>query len=258
MFRKTICCIITLLLIQVSVIAETKPVKKVTAVYTTWFPYNYETVQGEAMGFENEIFRAVMKTLDIEVEFIKLPWKRCLHMLRYGDADALISMLKARDREEYTLYAEEYISISKTLLFTHVQSLVEFDGDLEKLKPYTIGVTRGFSYGPEFDQATYLNREEVNDQTAILKKVLSKRNELGIGNQLVVVSLARKLGIRDNIRFLKPPVHSRKLYVGFSKSRDLHQLSKAFTDALFRYKQSGNYLRILTRYGISAADMTAD
>ncbi len=258
MVKKLFCIFAVLILLSGGDVVLAESVKKISAVYTTWVPYNFETEDGKAMGFENEIFSAVMATMKIEVDFIRRPWKRCLHMLQYGEVDALVSLLIVDERKKFTIYTGENISISRTLLFTHVNSRIQFDGSIEKLKPYTIGTTRGFSYGSSFDNATYLHKEEVNKQVAIVEKVVRKRNDFGIGNQLVIIALAEKLKKRDSIRFLEPPVHMQKLYVGFSKAKGLEKLAKAFTKTLIQFKKSDNYQKILRKYGIVTGDMTAD
>ncbi len=232
--------------------------KSVSAVYTLWFPYNYQGEDGTASGFENDIFRAVMKSMGYQVKFTMLPWKRCLHSLRYGDADALVSMLKVDDRKEYTLYTSEPISISRTLLFVQKTRIITFNGSFEDLKHYSIGVTRGFSYGKQFDDAEYLQKEEVIDQKAIINKVIHGRNDIGIGNQLVIMGLAAKMGFESEIRFLEPAVHMQKLYVGFSKTKRLEKLAEEFSKSLVDFKETESYLTILERYGLKPNDLIAN
>ncbi len=138
MLKRSFCIFVAFFLLSVLTVISAEPLKKIKAVYTTWFPYNYEDNSGKAMGFENEIFRSVMQQMNYDVEFVKRPWKRCLHMLQYGETDALVSMLMVEERKAYTIYSTEDISVSRTLLFTHVDNNIVFDGSIEKLKPYTM------------------------------------------------------------------------------------------------------------------------
>jgi len=246
------------LLLLFSVPGTGRCAETVTAVYTTWFPYNYQDEAGNAVGFENEIFGAVMQELGFEVEFVLRPWKRCLYMLERGQVDALVSLLKTGEREVYTIFSGEEISISRTMLFTHVESPIWFDGSLDQLTPYTIGTIRGFSYGEAFDNASFLRKEAVIDIQAIIQKVIFRRNDIGIGNQLVVTAQAKSLGKRAAIRFLEPPIHAQKLFVGFSRAKKHHQLAADFTGALVSFKKSAKYGEILDKYGIQAVDMSAD
>jgi polar amino acid transport system substrate-binding protein len=242
---------------SITVLAANPP-ESIKAVHTLWFPYNYQDKEGKALGFENEIFKAVMENMNIRVEFSMLPWKRCLHQIQYGEADAVVSMLKVKERESYTIFSPEHISVSKTLLFVRKKSRIVFNGSLKDLQQYTFGLTRGFSYGPEFDSADFLNKEEVLDQTAIIRKVIRGRNDIGIGNQLVVAALAKKMEYGDEIRFLAPTIHTQKLYIGFSKVRGRYQLASDFSSALIKFKKSKAYFAILDKYGLKPSDLTVE
>ncbi len=231
--------------------------RKLTVVYTEWYPYTYQE-QGAARGFEIETLKAVLARMSLEAEFVQRPWKRCLKMLGDGKADALVSMLKAPDRDVYTIYPKEHISISKTLLFARRGSDIAYSGSFQDLKRYTIGVIAGFTYGPSFDGATYLKKEEVQDAETLIRMVTKGRHDLGVENQVVVASLANRLGVRQEIRFLYPPVHVQKLYVGFSKKKGLTKMAVDFSHALQRFKKTEEYRAILTRYGISFAEMTQE
>lgn len=222
--------------------------------YTEWFPYTYSE-KGQAAGFEIDIFRAVAAEMGIQAEFRNLPWKRCLLSLQDGRSDMLISMLKTADREHYAIYPETHISISKTMLFVTQDNLIPFDGSVEALKGYSIGVIKGFSYGEAFDRAGYLNRDEAIDAEMLIRKLIGRRNDVAVENQAVIAAASRKMGVRGRIRFLYPPIHMNKLYVGFSKASGLTELSTAFSDTLKVFKTSDAYVKILEKYGITADQM---
>ncbi len=223
--------------------------KKIIAVFPTWEPYGY--IENEkAVGFEIETFAAVMKQMNMAVEFLHQPWKRCLYSIEHGMADVVISALKVPQREKFMYYPEEPISISKTAFFSTTENKIEFNGDYEGLKGYSIGITSGFSYGPAFDAIDYLKKDESTETEAVLIKVLMGRNELGIGNIPVITSIARKKSASDKIRFLEPLVHTQKLYVGFSKARDHERLVKEFSKVLHEFRKSSECRRILEKYGV--------
>ena len=258
MNAKKIVILLCLLMGMVFSLQAENPTKTLSAAYTLWFPYNYQGENGKALGFENEIFLAVMDSMKIQVEFNMLPWKRCLHALQYGETDALVSMLMVDERKKYTIFSREPISVSKTLLFIRRESPIVFDGSFEKLKRYSFGTTRGFSYGKKFDDADYLKKEEVLNQQAIINKVVHGRNDIGIGNQLVIMGLAEKMGLSNDLKFLEPPVHMQELYVGFSRVKGLERMAEDFSEALARFKKTDDYLAILDKYGLKPGDLTTD
>lgn len=227
---------------------------KLRVVFTEWIPYTFEEA-GQASGFEIEICRAVMGQMGLDAQFTPYPWKRCLSALRGGQADALVSLLKTPEREEFTLFPDEHISISRTVFFTSATSRIAFNGSYGQLKDYTIGVIAGFSYGEAFDKADYLHKEEVRDANMLIRKVLSGRNDLAAENQAVVSGMALRTGVKDQLRFLEPPIHAQKLYVGFSKANDLEGLCREFSQALAQFKKTQAYHAILARYGVDFPGM---
>lgn len=227
---------------------------QIRIVYTKWFPYTYQK-NGTPSGFEIDIFNSVLKKMNIKAQFKKYPWKRCLKYIKRGKADALISMLKTPEREQYTYYPGEHISISKTMFFQKAGSDITFNGSFEELRGYIIGVILGFSYGDMFDQAKYLQKDESIDTDMLINKLLKNRNDLAAENQAVVNATAFQLGVKEKIRFLAPPIHSQKLYVGFSKANKLQKMCHEFSILLREFKKSEQYKVILATYGIKPSDM---
>ncbi|MEW5774627.1 MAG: transporter substrate-binding domain-containing protein [Thermodesulfobacteriota bacterium] len=221
-----------------------------TVVYTEWFPYTF-TENGAARGFEIDILREVLQGMGRKAEFVGFPWKRCLASLAEGQADALVSLLLTPERAEYTLYPEEHISTSRTVLFTAADKAVPFAGDLAHLQGLKIGVILGFSYGEAFDNAEFLDKEPAVDVNILINRVVSGRNDLAAENQAVAMASAARLGVRDKLRFLEPPIHTQKLYVGFSKARGHERLAAEFSRALAAFKASPRYREILRAYGVA-------
>lgn len=229
-------------------------VNKVRVVYTEWFPYTYEE-NGEPLGFEIEIFQAVLKTMNMEAVFFKYPWKRCLKNLEEGTSDALVSLLKTPEREKYTYFPDENISISKTVFFTTNEKDIEFQDSYEVFRGYTVGVISGFSYGDEFDNADYLKKDDVKNAQILIKMILNGRHDLAAENQAVINGYAKRMGVKDRIRFLEPPIHTQRLYAGFSKAKGLKDLCESFSESLKAFKNSEPYREILRKYGVSPSEM---
>lgn len=233
---------------------EVSPSKKVTIVHTEWFPYTY-TENGEAKGFEIEILKSVMKKIGYAPVFVSYPWKRCLFSIKSGDADALVSVLKTPEREDFMYFPDENISISKTVLFAPVDSDVKYSGQLEILKNYVVGVVDGFSYGEAFDNAVYIRKEYAVNPEMLISKLVYKRNDLAVENKAVITAYAKKMGVFEKIKFLDPPIHTQKLYVGFSKKIENQKLYKVFSDELANFKKTEEYQNILQKYNVSGEVM---
>ncbi|GAB6095755.1 transporter substrate-binding domain-containing protein [Desulfatiferula olefinivorans] len=222
----------------------------VQVVFTRWAPYGY--MEGDrASGFEPDIVRAVMDILEKPVAFTEMPWKRCLFSVQNGLADAVVSLIRTPERETYLLFADEPISVSDTALFTTADQVMDFSGSLDALAGKVVGVTSGFSYGPVFDKADGLIRDEAITTEQVVRKLLAGRYSIAVGNVAVVSLISREMGCAGHIRFLAPLVHSEPLYVGFSKKKVSNDDVQAFSKALTAFKARPEYRAILARYGVS-------
>ena len=247
-----------LFLFLVTVLAMPSAVRcqeiQLRVVYTDWFPYTYQKDHTPS-GFEIDIFNSIMKKMAARAEFKTYPWGRCLNYLKSGKADILISMLKTPEREEFTDYPDENISISRTMFFKKRNTDIAFDGSYEKLRCYNIGVIKEFSYGDSFDQASYLKTDDSINTRMLVTKLLRDRNDLAAENQAVVIATALQMGVADQIEFFGPPIHVQKLYVGFSKASGLGDVCRDFSILLREFKRSETYHAILKKYGITHSEM---
>jgi len=224
--------------------------KTLTVVFTSWFPYTY-TENDEAKGYEIDILKAVFKRMHVDAKYIELPWKRCLLELEYGEADALSSMLKNPERERYTIFSSMRISCSRVVLFTKKGASIDFDGSFESIKDKRIGYTLGFDYGEDFAQALFLKKDSGLTVQNIIKKVIEGYNDIGIENETVIKTAAKKLGVFDQIKILTPVVFTKDLFIGFSKRTVSPDFSAEFANELQSFYESSDYQKILNRYGLT-------
>ena len=249
MRRSAVLWISLVLLAALGAAPPARAAGPLTVVYTEWFPYTY-TENGTARGFEIEILREVLADMGRTAEFVEFPWKRCLNSLAEGQADALVSMLKTPEREAFTIFPEENISVSRTVFFTAALPAgraAAYDGDLASLRGLRVGVIMGFSYGEAFDHAEFLDKEPAVDVDILINRVVNGRNDLAAENEAVAKASATRLGVRDRLLFLEPPIHTQNLYVGFSRAKGHARLAEEFSRALATFKASPRYRDILRR-----------
>jgi len=223
-------------------------------VFMNWFPYTYME-NGEAKGFEVEIFKAVLGQMGLAATYACYPWKRCLATLETGHADALVSLMRTAKRERYTIYPDEYISISNSVFVKRADSPIVFNGNLKALRKFSVGTIMGFSYGDAFDQAGCLKKDPALNCPSLIRKLLAGRNDVAAENQAVISGYARKMGVTDRICILRPPINTDKLYVGFPKVVGRQELAERFSTVLNRFKKSAAYLAILETYGVTASQL---
>ncbi len=226
------------------VVANAEVIK---TVYTQREPYSY-LQNNKAAGFEIEVFSAVMKNLNVDVEFIERPWKRCISMLKNGGADALLSVMKTPSRKEFLYFPQEFISVSNIALFTKVDNNVKFNGSIKEFEDRTQSIIKGFGHNSYCSRSDCLKNHVPLDDVSVIKMLLKGRYDIGIGNEAILGFCARKMDVSDSIKFLRPLVSSEKLYVGFLKNKEHKILSNRFSKALVKFKKTKQYKNITNKY----------
>lgn len=112
-----------------------------------WPPYEYAAANGETTGFSAEVFRAVMKRMDLAVGSIAiLPWARCEKMLARGDLDAIFSANPSEKRKAFSRFPKASLIDSPNVLFIRKENRdkLRFDA-LSDLKGKHVGIVRGYA-----------------------------------------------------------------------------------------------------------------
>lgn len=227
--------------------------KVMTFVSLNWEPYAAETIPGN--GFTAEIIAEACKRAGYEAQFTFMPWKRVLAETEAGDFDALFNAYHSEDRAKRYAQSEPYVA-SPLVLCAKAGGNVRYDGTLESLKPYRIGVVSGYVNTPEFDGASFLNKEETVCDITNLKKLIQGRVDLiaidkYTAIQLLKSSPALEAGLGDVV-FLNPPLDEKPLYVMFSRKKDGYRENRdAFNRGLQAIQQDGTLNAILEKHGFS-------
>ncbi|MBI9013781.1 MAG: transporter substrate-binding domain-containing protein [Clostridiales bacterium] len=225
-------------------------VKTVRIVSSTWAPYEYEE-NGVAKGIGVDVTVEALNRMGYEATVTFVPFKRAIEMIQSGEADILTDVNKTKEREEYGIFHEDPILMSRTCLFVKADSAIDFDGDLFKLSEYTFGINRGYSHGEEFNDAFANNLlivEEAEDIPQNLKKLLNDRIDILLDNELVVLMNMKNLGYQDQIKVLKPEYRNAPLYNMFSKKNDLYEMAEMFNEKVLEIKEDGTFQKIYNSY----------
>ncbi len=124
---------------------------------------------------------------------------------------------------------------------------------LHDLKQYRIGVLKGAVHGKEFDEADYLNKNDVLNRELNIRKLQAGRIDLMAGPKDVVFhELQRDYPeLVDEIRVLSPPIGKNDVYICVSKKRKGYkQLIESFNSKLSEVKADGTYERIMRKHGL--------
>lgn len=151
-------------------------------------PFEMTTPDGKVTGIHIDMVNAVAETLKIGINYRSVPWKRALHMMAKGYADAIIHVGKNEEREKFAWFFHGNVISTVDNAFFVLRSRrgeFQYSGDFRQLQRYTIGMIRGYSYGEAFNQASRLQKDEgANNEQQLLAKLIYRRFDIGDRQQI--------------------------------------------------------------------------
>lgn len=212
-------------------------------------PYYYED-EGTLTGFCIETINAVAETIDFDVEYKIYPWKRLIVNAQNGTIDAIMPLFKTERREEYLIFEGLELAPETNHFFTSTESNILFNGKLEDLKQYHIGVVDQYSYGDIFDHFEFPRKQITRSDKHLVDMFMHHRFDIGVGNRYVVQHYAKLAGIEHTVKFLDPPITKETLYLGVVKARNENNKAEKLAKALQAYTTTTAYRKLISKYGI--------
>lgn len=242
---KKVCVFVILVLCFGLISAEEKTVNLVTL---EWEPYIGSKLKNG--GYLAEIAREAFKAAGYETKITYMPWSRALEVAKRGDFDGVIGAYYSDERAEFFEYPDKIDEV-KVVFFSKKGRNITFS-KIEDLKPYKIGVIRGYVQTEEFDNADYLQKDESADSETVLKKLIHNRVDLIVDTKKTILHLANTKfpDQADQIEEVKPELKSHDLYIIFSKNApDYMEKTEAYNKGLKIIKDSGRLKEIKAEYG---------
>lgn len=213
---------------------------------------------GETKGFAVDVTREALRRMGERMEFSIKPWKRCLHMVREGQADAVLMAVKNPDREEYMHYPDENLTYEINVAFKRVGDPITIEPDLTGAEELRVGHGSGFSYGPLLDKAIAEKRFKKLDSALFvgrnLEKLIIGRVDIVFGARDTGLHAAKQLGFRDAIEVVRDKNGNEtiftqiKVYAPFSKKTTTPEFVKRFSQSLKSVKDDGTYNDLFDKY----------
>ena len=230
---------------------EGKTVLTVAIEEIGYFPFNYEE-NGETKGFSIDVLEYFEENSKYDFEFIVLPWPRAIYLVAEGKVDLILTLFKNSKREQIYDFIEPSYGDEVNQLFTLTDNKFEFNGQLEQLKPYSIGTTREYSYGEAFDQAGYLNKLPALTEAVLLKLLLSGRIDMAISNPLIFNRLMAKAQASAKVKIVEPYVSLTPVYMALTKARnDSREIKLTLGQLTQQLKSSPYYQELLDKYQLN-------
>ncbi|GAK58120.1 extracellular solute-binding protein, family 3 [Candidatus Vecturithrix granuli] len=157
------------------------------------YPPFYVEQNGQIEGIAVEIITELFERLHLNWNLTMYPLKRALKYMETGKLDAIIILIKNPERAEYIDFTDPVITVRGLIWSAADRGAIEF-AQLSDLSRYKLGVTLGYSYGPEFDQLvqSFPHVDPVNSDLLNFTKLLNNRIEAFPCNEIVAKSLFKQ------------------------------------------------------------------
>lgn len=192
--------------------------------------------------------------MDLKVIYKEYPWKRLLLSAQKHEVDAVMPLFRTETREKYLYFDKLDLADETNHLFTTTDTSVAFDGSLEKITSFRIGVVSDYSYGQEFDEFTFSKKILTKDDKHLIEMFIHNRFDIGVGNRYVIHYYAAKEGLADKLKFLNPPITKEELYIGFTKKQNAKHIATRFAAMLGEFKTTAEYQKLINKYSMKEQD----
>ena len=222
--------------------------KAVSLATLEWEPYVGEKLRN--YGFTSEIVAEAFKRAGYTVEVHFMPWARVLQEVMKGKYDAAYPAYYSKERAKTYILSNSFAE--GPLVFCKKKGADISYKTLQDLRPYRIGVVRGYVNTPEFDAADYLRKDIANSDELNLRKLLRGRVDLVVIDKFTaqhILSTVIPEGV-DAIEFLEPHLQEKPLYLAVSRKVKGHQqIVKDFNHGLKQITEDGMIRNIMKKYG---------
>jgi ABC-type amino acid transport substrate-binding protein len=238
-------------------VQPTKQARPVVRLATLdWEPYIGRDMPGQ--GYTAALIRAAFadQGWDVEIEFY--PWARALHLARTGALDGLMPEYYNPSRLSDFKYSAGFPG-GPLVLYKRKADRIAFSADpmrepdaaLRALKDKRFGVVRGYLNTQEFDAASYLKRDEANDDATNLRKLVYGRIDLAVIDRRVAEHIIRTQypDYQARIEPMSPALAENPLYIAFSRKAPRNaEALVAFNRGLAAMKKDGRVEALYQRY----------
>lgn len=180
----------------------------------------------EVKGIDIDILTELFSRVDRPININCHPWKRAIKYVETGEADGLFSAYMTDERKEFATYLEHPLHMSVFSVFVRKGSNITFDG-IESLYGLNVGISRGYSVNPEFDEAKKqgeITTFEILYTTKGIELLQKGRIDAYVNGRIVTLNTVKEMGVSEEIIELPTPMHKPKpAYLIISKKSPLPQ-----------------------------------
>ncbi|MDY0362875.1 MAG: transporter substrate-binding domain-containing protein [Desulforegulaceae bacterium] len=239
------------LLIILCLLIIPKPVLSIETISLSsleWAPYIGKSLENE--GYIAELVKKAFEISGYKAHIEYMPWARTVEMTKNGEFDGYLPEYYADTLNENFLVSKPFPG-GPLVLFKLKSKNISYS-KLEDLKLYNIGVVRGYVNTQEFDNASYLKKDEAKDDLTNLKKLGAGRIDLMIADKFVGLYLIKQKlpHYIEKIVPMEPVLEQKDLFLCISKKTKNPEIKlKAFNEGLDKMKEKKLLEEILKKHG---------
>ena len=181
-----------------------------------WEPFiivNDEKITGISIDYIKEL----TDKMGVNLVIRRIPWARSLKMLKSGQLDAVINMVKTKERSKYIVFTDPPYFKLTTRFYIKKGKNVKIE-KYEDLYNYFIGAVKNSAYFERFDKDTKLKKFEGVLESQILAMLVKDRFKVIVGTEPQVDFEASKKGFNQFIEKAPyKPGNEVLIRVGISK-----------------------------------------
>lgn len=195
----------------------------------SWPPYS----DSDGNGISKDIITKAFNAVDLEVEFVVLPYARALKMTKDGVLDGAFNVtMQSSTINAFNFHSEPFLKASASFYYP-AGSLLNYQRLADIPVDTIIGVIIGYEYGDEYEQhKSRFNEVKLAKQNQIIEMLQSKRIDMAIMFDEVAKYSLQKLHLPISAIKQGAINHTSDIYIAFSKSRATNHIIKAFDQGL--------------------------
>ncbi len=186
-------------------------------------------------GIFIDIFKEIIRPMNLEIKPLVTPFKRCLLYLEQGKADVYIGLFRRPEREKFIYFVEPPFQ-TKTVKAFYLRKgeghRIQNYEDIYSLKK-AVGIRAGFKNFPRFDNDEKIQKEGVPTDEQNFKKLSAERIDAFLHTEEVADYLIATLGYAGH--FEKAPYKPdlpNPAYIAISKKSPFIKLAGEFEDSV--------------------------
>jgi len=200
---------------------DPKNTKTIRMISTPWPPYFGPNLPKN--GFFCEIVRLAFHEMGYQFNVRFTDWVTAKSLSQKGEYDGLLGGYYKKNRTNHYIYSLPVISATSIFIARKTADAL-YNGDLKNLKNLRIGMSKGYTYTGEFDNATYLNKISASGPKELIHLILNQKVDVILISEQVAryYLLERSTTERQQLITLGPSLTHNKIYVLVSKKNPDH------------------------------------